>query len=222
MKIENLKVSELVPYEKNPRRNDTAVESVAESIKQFGFQQPIVIDSQNIIIAGHTRLKAAKKLGLSSVPCVRAEELTPEQVKAYRILDNKTNELAGWDFNALADELKSFEFDFSGFEIELPKCDFNSFSAEGGNTISGFGRTPEQTAEGADYSAGLDESKIPEELRGVDLQPSALAPIKGDDATRMDRVIIVFQANQKEEVAEWLGVEKLVKVVYNFDEFQEE
>ena len=121
MKIENLKVSELVPYENNPRRNDSAVDSVAESIKQFGFQQPIVIDSQNVIVAGHTRLKAAKKLGLSSVPCVRAEELTPEQVKAYRILDNKTNELAGWDFNALAEEITSFEFDFEPFAVNLPK-----------------------------------------------------------------------------------------------------
>ena len=127
MKIENLKVSELVPYEKNPRRNDTAVESVAESIKQFGFQQPIVIDSQNIIIAGHTRLKAAKKLGLSSVPCVRAEELTPEQVKAYRILDNKLNELAVWNFEALADE-SSLNSDFSGL-IRFP--DFLSKQSDG-------------------------------------------------------------------------------------------
>lgn len=222
MKIEELSLDKIKPYEKNPRKNDGAVDGVAESIKQFGFQQPIVIDSKGTIIVGHTRYKAAQKLGLKTVPCVRADQLTNEQVKAYRILDNKLNELAVWNFEALADELKSFEFDFSGFEIELPKFDFNSFSAEGGNTIPGFGRTPEQTAEGADYSAGLDESKIPEELLGVDLQPSALAPIKGDDATRMDRVIIVFQANQKEEVAEWLGVEKLDKVVYNFDEFQEE
>jgi ParB/RepB/Spo0J family partition protein len=94
MKIENLKVSELVPYEKNPRRNDTAVDSVAESIKQFGFQQPIVVDKNNVIVVGHTRYKSAQKLGLQTVPCVRADQLTKEQVKAYRILDNKLNELA--------------------------------------------------------------------------------------------------------------------------------
>lgn len=142
MKIENLKVSELVPYENNPRRNDSAVDSVAESIKQFGFQQPIVIDSQNVIVAGHTRLKAAKKLGLSSVPCVRAEELTPEQVKAYRILDNKLNELATWNLDALAEELNSFEFDFSGFDIDFPdflskQSDGNEFGEGGGASSLG-------------------------------------------------------------------------------------
>lgn len=142
MKIENLKVSELVPYENNPRRNDTAVDSVAESIKQFGFQQPIVIDSQNIIIAGHTRLKAAKKLGLKTAPCVRADQLTKEQVKAYRILDNKLNELATWNLDALAEELNSFEFDFSGFDIDFPEflptqSDGNEFGEGGGASSLG-------------------------------------------------------------------------------------
>jgi hypothetical protein len=143
MKIENLKVSELVPYEKNPRRNDTAVDSVAESIKQFGFQQPIVVDKNNVIVVGHTRYKSAQKLGLQTVPCVRADQLTKEQVKAYRILDNKLNELATWDLDALAEELNSFDFDFSGFDVDFSDFpDFlsaqsyeNEFS-EGGGTSS--------------------------------------------------------------------------------------
>ena len=119
MKIEELKIESIKPYEKNPRKNDAAVDGVAESIKQFGFQQPIVIDSKGVIIAGHTRYKAAKKLGLATVPCVRADQLTKEQVKAYRILDNKLAEKSTWDFETLAEELKSFEFDFEKFDVNF-------------------------------------------------------------------------------------------------------
>ena len=100
MKVEELSLSAIKPYAKNPRKNDGAVKGIAESIKQFGFQQPIVVDKNNVIVVGHTRYKAAKKLGLKTVPCVRASELTKEQVKAYRILDNKLNEVATWDFEA--------------------------------------------------------------------------------------------------------------------------
>ena len=128
MKIEELSLSAIKPYERNPRKNDSAVNGVAESIKQFGFKQPIVIDKNNVIVAGHTRYKAAKQLGLNSVPCVRADDLTTEQVKAYRILDNKLNELATWDFQALGDELNSFDFDFETFNFNFDyEKDFDTF-----------------------------------------------------------------------------------------------
>lgn len=125
MQIEELEIGKIKPYEKNPRKNDAAVNGVAESIKQFGFKQPIVIDKHNVIVAGHTRYKAAKKLGLATVPCVRADDLTKEQVKAYRIADNKLNELATWDFIALDEELASFDFDFEPFEFEMPEFNFS-------------------------------------------------------------------------------------------------
>lgn len=127
MKIVEIPLKDITPYEKNPRKNEAAVNGVAKSIAEFGFQQPIVVDSQNIIVAGHTRYKAAEMLGFKAVPCVRASELTPEQVKAYRILDNKLNELAAWDYDKLAEELKSFEFNFEDFDVYLPTFSYETY-----------------------------------------------------------------------------------------------
>ena len=116
------KVAELKPYKNNPRKNDKAVDAVAASIKAFGFKQPIVIDVNDEVIAGDTRLKAAKKNGLDEVPCVVASDLTPEQVKAYRLADNKTAELAEWDMELLPLELDDLqEFDMTLFGFEMPK-----------------------------------------------------------------------------------------------------
>ena len=125
MEIVNKFVNELIPYANNPRINDGAVNSVAESIKEFGFKVPIVIDKDNVIVAGHTRLKACKKLGIKQVPCIIADDLTEEQVKAFRLVENKTNELAQWDEELLMQELETisinmdeYGFDFGNFEIE--------------------------------------------------------------------------------------------------------
>lgn len=117
-------VDELTPYENNPRNNDNAVEAVAKSIKEFGFKVPLVIDKDGEIAAGHTRLKAAKELGLEEVPCIIADDLTPEQVKAFRLADNKVAEFAEWDFELLNNELFeldeiNFDMEQFGFEIDL-------------------------------------------------------------------------------------------------------
>ena len=104
----NWPIKKVKPYERNPRRNDNAVDAVAASIREFGFRQPIVVDRDGVIIVGHTRLKAAKKLGMKEVPVLVADDLTEEQVKAYRLADNKTGELSGWDFSALEEELSEF------------------------------------------------------------------------------------------------------------------
>lgn len=110
MEIVNIAVDELVPYENNPRNNTEAIQYVANSIKEFGFKVPLVIDSDNIVICGHTRLLAAKQLGLKDVPCVVADDLTDEQIKAFRLADNKVGEIATWDLSALVDELKDINF----------------------------------------------------------------------------------------------------------------
>lgn len=119
MEIIKLKIADIVPYDKNPRKNDGAVDAVAESIKQCGYCAPIVIDEDNVILAGHTRLKALKKLKYKECECVRKVGMTEEQKRKYRLLDNKTNELAEWDIDLLKDELDGLDFlDFDfGFDI---------------------------------------------------------------------------------------------------------
>ena len=122
MEIIERKTTEIHPYEGNPRDNEAAIPAVMESIRQFGFKVPIIIDENDVIIAGHTRLKAAERLGMNTVPCIKADDLTPEQVKAFRIADNKTAELSTWDFEALNVELSEIEdIDMSafGFDIEI-------------------------------------------------------------------------------------------------------
>lgn len=123
MKVTLRPITEIKPYERNPRLNDDAVDAVVASIKEFGFRQPIVVDSNDVIICGHTRFKAATKLGLEKVPVHVAKDLTPDQIKAYRIADNKTAELAEWNFELLPieiGELQSCNYDLGllGFDSE--------------------------------------------------------------------------------------------------------
>lgn len=117
LNIELRSIDTIRPYEKNPRQNDDAVDAVAASLEQFGWRQPIVVDGEGVIICGHTRLKAAKKLGLSKVPVHVASDLTAEQVKALRIADNKTSDLSDWDYDILPIELS--ELRDGGFDLSL-------------------------------------------------------------------------------------------------------
>jgi site-specific DNA-methyltransferase (adenine-specific) len=120
MDIVMMKLSELVPYDKNPRKNDEAVKYVKASIQEFGFKVPIVIDKDNVIIAGHTRYKASKELKIDEVPCIIASDLTEEQIKAFRLADNKVSEQAEWDLELLSEELDDlFDFDMGAFGFEL-------------------------------------------------------------------------------------------------------
>jgi len=138
--IQDINVNSIKPYKNNPRKNDQAVAAVAESIRQFGFKVPLVIDKNNEIVAGHTRLKAALQLGIQTVPCLIADDLTEEQIKAFRLADNKTAELADWDFSLLnleLEELSKLDLDFSlvdfGFDIgtaeEIKEDDFDAEKA---------------------------------------------------------------------------------------------
>lgn len=120
MNIVEKKLKEIKPYEKNPRKNDEAVQYVMNSIKEFGFKVPIVIDKDGVIVCGHTRFKAAKKLKMKEVPCILADDLTPEQIKAFRLADNKTGEIATWDDELLSGELADLiDFDMGDFGFDL-------------------------------------------------------------------------------------------------------
>ena len=121
MEIINKKIEDLIPYHNNPRLNDEAVEYVKNSIKEFGFKVPMVIDKNNVIVAGHTRYKASKELGLKEVPCIIADDLTDEQIKAFRLADNKVSEKAEWDFELLDKELDDIDIDMTefGFDLDL-------------------------------------------------------------------------------------------------------
>ena len=147
MEIINKKINEIKPYENNPRKNDEAIKYVAESIKQFGFKVPIVIDKNGVIVAGHTRYKASKKLGLEEVPCIVADDLNEEQIKAFRLADNKVAEKSEWNFDLLNEELgdilnldmSDFGFELKldekeveedDFEVELPEDSGNEYSVE--------------------------------------------------------------------------------------------
>lgn len=128
MKVENKPIDSIKPYENNPRDNDDAINAVANSIHEFGWQQPLVVDKDNVIIAGHTRYKAAQSLGLKEVPVVVASNLSDQQVKAYRLADNKTAELADWDTKKLDEELQDIlDIDMTDFgfdeDIEFDPAD---------------------------------------------------------------------------------------------------
>lgn len=116
LELKTIPISDIKPYKNNPRKNDKAVDAVAESIKQCTYVAPIVVDESNVILAGHTRWKAMKKLGRTECECVVKDGLTEGQKKKYRLLDNKTNELADWDFDLLAEEIEGLDFD--GFDFD--------------------------------------------------------------------------------------------------------
>lgn len=118
LNLVQMKIDDLKMYENNPRKNDKAVDAVANSINSFGFKVPIIVDKNNVVICGHTRVKASKKLGMTEVPCVIADDLTDEQVKAFRLADNKVSELAEWDLDKLEEELKFIDMDMAQFGFE--------------------------------------------------------------------------------------------------------
>ena len=123
MEIINKKISELKPYKRNPRINDNAVQYVANSIEEFGFKVPLVIDKNNVIVCGHTRYLASKQLGLKEIPCIIADDLNDEQIKAFRLADNKVSEYAEWDIDKLFSELNDISIDMESFGFEEPTID---------------------------------------------------------------------------------------------------
>lgn len=195
MNIIEMNIDNLMPYENNPRKNDGAVDAVAASIKEFGFKVPIVVDKDNEIIAGHTRLKAAKKLELKTVPVVVADDLTPEQVKAFRLADNKTAELAGWDFDLLDMEITDIS------EIDMEQFGFNL------DTI-------------APDSKYMDDGYKEEQNPLSDEELDAYEQNADENFLTRKRVIITFDPEDEDAVKALLGVDGDIKVVYKYEELK--
>lgn len=174
-------VNELIPYVNNPRNNEAAVDKVASSIREFGFKVPIIVDSQNVIIAGHTRYKASKKLGLTEVPCIVSDDLTEAQIKAFRIADNKVSELATWDEELLSLELEQLAE--MGYDLELTGVEMDELGELLGD---------EDEQEDEKYTSKIDvpQYEITGECPGLD---------ELVDSEKTDRLI---EAIQKSSVSE--------------------
>lgn len=216
-KIKQVPVESIKPYERNPRKNDNAVDALANSIKEFGFKVPIIVDKSNMIVAGHTRYKAAKKLGMAKVPVIVADDLTPKQVKAFRLVDNKVAELSEWDYDILPDEIQGIDFNMVDFGF--PDFFAGNASIEEDAT-SEYGGTNNPAPEIRQGIFDNGRGGLPEELKGVQLEPTPFERIEGDGKTLMERVIIVYPKEREQEVAQLLGLESITKVLYTLDEIK--
>ena len=179
MQITNRRVSELTPYAANAKKHDKRqIANVAESIKQYGFVQPIVVDRDDVIIIGHCRALAAKKLGMDEVPCISMDDLTPEQVNALRLVDNKSNE-SDWDFDLLADELPGldlspFDFDWGIENEEEYGVDFSLPEGNKSEICQMTFTLHEQQKEMIEYALGCVEDEITETFGNANKNGNAL------------------------------------------------
>lgn len=221
-KIEQISIDKIKPYENNARNNADAVSGVAASIKKFGFRTPILIDKDSVIIEGHTRRLAAISLGMKTVPCIRATDLTPKQVKALRLVDNKVSELSTWDYDKLDAELEAIA-NMDGDALDLGDMGFPSLDDDfddGEDGASASGETAPGVAVAASNGGAVVQGvagTLPPELAGVKVSPDEQPAVDVVAPTAMERVIIVFKPEQKGAVANILGFTP-EKIVYDFDE----
>lgn len=188
LEITNMKISEIHPYEKNPRFNDAAVDAVAKSIQEFGWRSPIVVDKDMVIVCGHTRLKAAIKLGLTEVPVHIAADLTPEQIQAYRIADNKTGEIAEWNYDLLPVEIR--ELQSADFDLSLLGFDSDEL---------------DRLLNGGDDKTVTDGETEPDAVPEI---PEAADSRAGTLYRLGDHVLLCGDSTKPEDIAKLMGEEK--------------
>lgn len=223
MNIISKKVDEVIPYENNPRKNDNAVDYVAKSIKEFGFKVPIIIDKNNIIVAGHTRLKAAKKLGLEEVPCIIADDLTEEQIKAFRLADNKVSEFAEWDDSLLQVELEDIGINMAEFGFTINTDIEEILEGDEDNPYTTKINIPqyEITGEEPPLTELVDSSKTEQLIK--EIQESNVTDEQKEFLIRAAQRHLVFQynkiaeyyAHQDKEMQELMEKSALVIIDYN-------
>lgn len=169
LEIKYININDIKSYEKNPRKNDEAIPYVMNSIKTFGFKNPIILDKDNVIICGHTRLESAKRLKIKEIPCIYADDLTEEQVKAFRLADNKVSEIAEWDMTLLGEELLDIEdLDMTDFGFEL--FDEEEAEDEEDNPYTTKVNIPQYEIKGEepDISELVDTTKADELLKEIE------------------------------------------------------
>jgi len=223
MEVKEWPIEEVKPYKKNPRNNDDAVEATANSIREFGWQQPIVVDKDGVIIVGHTRLKAAKKLKLDQVPVTVAENLTDDQVKAYRLADNKTGELADWDQDLLDSELAgilSIDMTELGFDADAdanldPEADEEYTMKVDAPHYEITGADPSldmlvDTSKADELTKAIDDAKLPKDVAQF-LKQAATRHYKFDYAS-----IAEYYAHADKEVQKLF--EDSALVIIDFDD----
>lgn len=186
MEIVMMNIDEIIPYENNPRKNDDAVEAVANSIKNFGFKSPIVVDANKVIVNGHTRLKASKLLGLTMVPVIIASDLTEEQCRALRLADNKTAEIASWDKKLLMQELESI--DWEGLQMDMTDFGFDNI----------FDSKPQEVTHD-DFEEGQYIPATPYSMQG-DVYLLGRHRIMCGDSTNPEMVKILLNGNKADMI----------------------
>lgn len=220
MNVIELNVDELIPYENNPRKNEDAVDKVALSISAFGFKVPIVIDANKVIVTGHTRLKAAKKLGLKTVPCIMADDLTEEQIKAFRLADNKVAEFSEWDEEKLMQELEALgDIDMSLYGFDFPE----DTGEDDDDTYSDATNVPQYDVQGEtpDLSELIDEAKTNElldEIENSDLSYEEKAFLRKAAQRHLVfnyRKVAEYYAAASPEMQELMEKSALVIIDYN-------
>lgn len=217
------KIEELTPYENNPRNNDMAVDAVAESIKQFGFKNPVIIDKDGVIVAGHTRYKAAKKLGITDIPCISANDLSDEQIKAFRLADNKTAELAEWDEDLLGKEMSGIiNIDMSQFGFSIGEDELGEEVQDDKYTLKVKIPQYEITGDCPEISDMLDSSKadeLIEEINNTENIPSDVKEFLIQAARRHNvfnyRNIAEYYAHAEPEVQKLFEKSALVIIDVN-------
>lgn len=217
------KIEELTPYENNSRNNDMAVDAVAESIKQFGFKNPVIIDKDGVIVAGHTRYKAAKKLGITDIPCISANDLSDEQIKAFRLADNKTAELAEWDEDLLGKEMSGIiNIDMSQFGFSVGEDELGEEVQDDKYTLKVDIPQYEITGDCPEISDMLDSSKadeLIEEINSTENIPSEVKEFLIQAARRHNvfnyRNIAEYYAHAEPEVQKLFEKSALVIIDVN-------
>lgn len=222
MRIINMNIDNVVPYKNNPRHNDEAVEYVANSIREFGFKVPIIIDKNNVIVTGHTRWKASKQLGLKKVPCIRADDLTEEQIKAFRVADNSLGEIATWDFDKLEIEIGDIDIDMEAFGVDIGSFDDSPAEIPENDDEGYYGDERERTNKG--YNLDLvDPSNLTNDfwqmpvIKNDRFIPSELIGFNYAKSSKRKDVGIHFYVDDYQFERVWNYPEKYLDILFEYD-----